>query len=357
MKLVAARGPGQFGGIFRRFRQLCEYCEGKHELLGVMPMAASDEPLHAPVRTLSYARTHVSTGIIRAESVKAVLEACETIIGRLARDLKQESPDKVLAADTDLKGLCVIEACHRAGLQVTTFVAGLSSVEVEFDSRSGFRFMPLVEQFCLEQSDRLIFPSQFAADYCAARFPGMAPYTVIRNGIADEFLNAPPPNPEPRRIGAVMRTSGIKNPDMLAAVAERLRERGFSIDLVTGSAARSRLAQLSAVRLLPQTTCTAALASFYGGCQAILSPSHFEVSGNVPMEAVASGTPAVITHRMGVREIFDDLGMQHLVVPVGDVDGAADRLANAEPIPEAVRDHLREAYSWPTVCARIVAAV
>ena len=236
MKLVVARGPGRFGGIFRRFRELCEYCEGRHELLGVMPLAESDEPLDQPVRTLSYARAHVSRGIFRAESAGAVVQACEAIINRIARDLQQESPDKILAADTDLKGLCVIEACHRAGLAVTTFVAGLSSLEAEFDSRSSpFKFMPLVEQFCLERSDRLIFPSQFAAEYCAARFPGMAPYTVIRNGIADIFLKAPLPNPEPRRIGAVMRTSGIKNPDMLAAVAERLGERGFSIDLVTGS--------------------------------------------------------------------------------------------------------------------------
>jgi glycosyltransferase involved in cell wall biosynthesis len=354
---VVARGPGQFGGIFRRFRELCEYCEGRHELLGVMPMAESDETLDQPVRTLSYARAHVSADIFRAESVGAIFEACEAIIDRLARDLRQENPDKVLAADTDLKGLCVIEACHRAGFAVTTLVAGLSSLEAEFDSRSGLRFMPLVEQFCLERSDRLIFPSQFAANYCAARFRCMAPYTVIRNGIADTFLQAPAPNPEPRRIGAVMRTSGIKNPDMLGAVAERLRERGFSIDLVTGAAPRSRLAQLSAIRLLPQTTCTATLANFYGGCQAILSPSHFEVSGNVPLEAIASGTPAVITDRMGVREIFDELGMQHLVVAVGDIDGAADRLANAEPVPQPVRDYLREAYSWPTVCARIVAAL
>jgi glycosyltransferase involved in cell wall biosynthesis len=183
----------------------------------------------------------------------------------------------------------------------------------------------------------------------------MAPYTVIHNGIAEAFLNAQKPRPDGRRIAAVMRLARIKNPEMLAAVAERLRDLGFSVELITGHVSRAMMARLSAVRLLPQTNCTEDLATFFGSCCSVLSPSHFEVSGNVPLEAVACGTPAVITDRMGICEIFRSIGLQALIISAGDLEGAVARLTDAAPISESVRDYLRANYRWPDVCSRIIA--
>ncbi|MCX7114098.1 MAG: glycosyltransferase family 4 protein [Proteobacteria bacterium] len=361
MKIAIARGEGCFGGIFRRFRELSMWCKGRHETVGLMPLGKDDGALDWPVRTLCYSRLrHIRPDLLRADSIESVLDACAALIGRIASDLRTESPDKVLAVDTDLKGLCVVAACRRAGLPVTTFVAGVSSEEAGRDRGRPPPFVALAERYCLEQSDRLIFPSLFVAEYCAAKHLGMAPFAVVHNGIADTFLRAGLATPDPRAIGAVMRLSWVKNPDALGRIADALHRRGYSLDLITDSGGNTRpseLKGLSNVRLVEPTLSDDALADFYGRRRAVVCPSRFEASGNVPMESIAVGTPAVVTDRMGIGEIFRSLGLGHLIVPVGDVEGAVERLVDAEPVPLPVRERIRAEFSWQAVCPRLVAAL
>jgi len=361
MKIAIARGEGRFGGIFRRFRELSAWCKGRHEAVGLMPLGKHDEVLDAPVRTLCYSQSrHIRPNLLRADTIDAVLAACEGLIERMAADLRAESPDKVLAVDTDLKGLCVVAACRRAGLPVTTFVAGVSSEEAGRDRGRSPPYVPLAERYCLEHSDRLIFPSLFVAEHCAAKHPGMVPFAVVYNGIADTFLRPADGLPDPRAIGAVMRLSWVKNPEALGRIAEALQRRGFALDLITDTDVTTRpsdLKVLANVNLVEPTLSDDALADFYRRRRAVVCPSRFEASGNVPMEAIAVGTPAVITDRMGIGEIFRSLGLGHLIVPVGDVDGAVARLVDAAPVPEAVRERIRAEFSWRAVCPRLVAAL
>ncbi|MFZ4701104.1 MAG: glycosyltransferase family 4 protein [Candidatus Methylumidiphilus sp.] len=361
MKIAIARGEGCFGGIFRRFRELSAWCQGRHETVGLMPLGQDDVSLDWPVRTLCYNRLrHIRPDLLRADSIDGVLAACDRLIERIAADLRTESPDKVLAVDTDLKGLCVVAACRRAGFPVTTFVAGVSSEEAGRDRGRPPPFVALVERYCLEQSDRLIFPSLFVAEYCAAKHLGMAPFSVVHNGIADTFLQAERPAHGSRAIGAVMRLSWVKNPEALGRIAEALQQRGYSLDLITDTDAKSRPADLKVlanVNLVEPTLSDESLADFYGRRRAVVCPSRFEASGNVPMESIAVGTPAVITDRMGIGELFRNFGLGHLIVPVGDVEGAVERLVDAEPVPLPVRERIRAEFSWQAVCPRLVAAL
>jgi glycosyltransferase involved in cell wall biosynthesis len=358
MKIAIARGPGLFGGIFRRFRELCAYCEGRHEVLGILPFAEQDGEIQLPVRTLTFAYHNVSVHMLRAHTIDDVLRAFEPLTEKIAEALKRERPDKILAVDTDLKGVCVIAACKRAGLPVTTFVAGLASLVDAYSRKPSERFMPAVEQYCVEASDKLIFPSRASAEYCKERYPKMAPFTVIHNGIASTFLNAERAETESRRIGAVMRLEGIKNPELLGRIADGLRSHGHELELVTAVPKPWQLpTYLRRIPIVPPTSCNDDLARFYAGCKAIVSPSRFECSGNVPMEAIAVGTPPVITEQMGISELFHELGLSHLVVDVDDVDGTIDRLVTAEPIPVGIREHVRRTYSWPSRCERIIATL
>ncbi|MDC3957714.1 glycosyltransferase family 4 protein [Polyangium jinanense] len=357
MKVAIARGAHEYGGIYRRFRELCAYCNGRHELLGLLLLGESDAPVATPVRTLSYAASHVEMStLMHARSIDEVLGACEGIIKRVVADLERERPDKVMATDTDLKGLCVIAACRRLGLKATAFVAGLSSLESAYGGhRVLSAVMTLVERYCLEKADALIFPSRRTAELCAGRYPEMAPYHVIYNGIAEPFLHHPGPAPEGRRIGAVMRLYAIKNPEMLGKIVGPLDERGFSLELVADVKGKQRaLHALGATKIREPMLDTPSLANFYAGCHAVVVPSRFEVSGNVPMEAIAVGTPAVITEEVGIAEIYHTVGLSHLIVPVDDVAATVERLVHAEPVPPAAREHLRKNCSWTAACERIL---
>src|SRR5262249_37868953 len=84
MTLVMGRGPGRFGGIYRRSRELSQYCARHgHQAVGLVLLANSDEPEDTPVRTLSYSRAHIHPAIVRAQSAEEVLAACEVPIERL----------------------------------------------------------------------------------------------------------------------------------------------------------------------------------------------------------------------------------------------------------------------------------
>ena len=268
----------------------------------------------------------------------------------------RERTEKVVAVDTDLKGLVVIEACRRARIPVTLVVAGLFTREAEFEPRGLPHCLAVSEDYCLENATSLVFPARTPAEECRARLPKMARCRVIYNGIADEFLDAPDPQPDKKRIGAVMRLAHVKNPQMLCRVATVLRDRGIETDLVSGPAPRDMQQHVSRVNLIAPTHRDSELAAFYGSHRAVFCPSHFEVSGNVPMEAIASGTPAVVTKRMGISELFPELGMAHMVIAAGDVDGAVDCLTQSEPVPRAVRDHLGARFRWPGACAEILSA-
>jgi glycosyltransferase involved in cell wall biosynthesis len=358
VKIVVGRGPGEYGGIFRRFRALAEYCAGRHDMIGVLIMGSDDVRRDDPVTTYSFALAHATLDLMRATTAEEAIVACDGLIQRIAERLDLERPDRVLASDTDLKGLCVVEACRLAGLPVTTHVASVAHMDAAFESRLATRYMPAVEDYCLEQSTRLIFPSLHAARFCATRTPRMAPWTVIYNGIAAEFLDAPAPRPDPRRIGAVMRLSRIKNPDTLGRIAAALRSAGFTLEVVTDAkGVRNFRPLVEHARLIPPTLNSAALAAFYGGCRAIVSPSHFEASGNVPMEALASGTPAIVTRQMGVAELLRSLGREDLIVDVDDVEGTVRRVIDAAPVDPSLRERLRAELAWPTVCERLVGAL
>jgi glycosyltransferase involved in cell wall biosynthesis len=56
------------------------------------------------------------------------------------------------------------------------------------------------------------------------------------------------------------------------------------------------------------------LAKFYKKQDVIISPSHFETYGYVPLEAIATGTPALINKTLGIKEVFKKLGLDDYIV-------------------------------------------
>jgi glycosyltransferase involved in cell wall biosynthesis len=356
MKIAIARGPGEFGGIFRRFRELVSFARGRHDAVGVLPLATSDGTLSDPVRTLTYDRRHISWRIARADARDAVLDACAPMIARIAADLRRERPDGVLASDTDLKGLVVVAAARDCGIPVTTFVAGLASVEARFAHSRPPGYVAVAERYCLEVSDGLIFPSRTAAE-AAGRDAALAPWQVVYNGVNDAFRTVAPPDPgrsADRVAGAIMRFSPVKNPAAFGRVAASLAARGIGAEVVCDVSRHPDAAAVFApARVLPPTLDSAALAERVAGWRCVVSPSQFEASGNVPMEALAAGTPAVVTRAMGIAELFPEFGLADHVVDVDDTATMAALARAAAPIDRRLRDDIRARFAWPAVAANI----
>jgi len=158
----------------------------------------------------------------------------------------------------------------------------------------------------------------------------------------------------------VGRLSIEKNIALLVRVARELRDRQIAARfLIIGQGGdeamlREQLPEAEFAGVLRGE----ALASAYAAMDIFLFPSHTDTFGNVVLEALASGVPAVVTPDGGPSFIVED----GLNGSIARDDGFTEAIAAILRDPErlhAMRLHAREhalAYSWDAVFDRVYAA-
>ncbi|MCL6515562.1 1,4-alpha-glucan branching protein domain-containing protein [Alicyclobacillus sp.] len=87
-------------------------------------------------------------------------------------------------------------------------------------------------------------------------------------------------------------------------------------------------------------------------------PSLYEPFGIAALEAMAQGTPVVVSNAGGLREVVDD-GVDGLVAPVGDADALAQRIlrvledpVRARSLAERARRRVQREFSWGVIAER-----
>jgi glycosyltransferase involved in cell wall biosynthesis len=101
-----------------------------------------------------------------------------------------------------------------------------------------------------------------------------------------------------------------------------------------------------------------ALAAELRRADVLVLPSRTDSSGMVVAEALASGTPALVSEMVGSKELVSE-GSTGWIVPVGDAAALAERMAWCAGHPEAVRAtsgdcrRAAEAATWPAYHRRL----
>jgi len=98
------------------------------------------------------------------------------------------------------------------------------------------------------------------------------------------------------------------------------------------------------------------LAEFYCSCSLIITPSHFETFGNVPLEAIATGTPALINKEVGVREVFNKIGLKDFILDFEDVDSVVKKIKEIKDskllIGKGISNKVIKDYNWSLIIDR-----
>jgi len=164
----------------------------------------------------------------------------------------------------------------------------------------------------------------------------------------------------PITLGYVGRLSVEKNIALLVTVAKELRAMGVPVRfLIVGQGGDEALLR----EQLPEAEFAgvlrgAALAEAYAEMDVFLFPSHTDTFGNVVLEALASGVPAVVTPDGGPKFIVRD-GETGFVVADEGFAGAVGELVNDRQRLERMRVAAREyalGCSWDAVFGSVYEA-
>jgi glycosyltransferase involved in cell wall biosynthesis len=218
------------------------------------------------------------------------------------------------------------------------------------------RFFREIERGFAKASDALVAVSPEVRDELVAL--GIAPrdkFAVVRLGIPlEERLGDPSADLDYRAlygiapsafvVGWVGRMTAVKDAGTVLQIVRALRRRGVdaALCMVGDGPDRDRLEQL-AHDLEIARSCffvgyQADVAGFYRLFDAFLLPSVNEGTPVSAIEALAAATPVVATSVGGVPDVVRD-GVDGYLVSMGDVEGAAKKLAALAADPE-LRDRL-----------------
>jgi glycosyltransferase involved in cell wall biosynthesis len=161
-------------------------------------------------------------------------------------------------------------------------------------------------------------------------------------------------------LGYVGRLSVEKNVDLLPRVNKELRASGWSPRwLIIGHGAdeamlRRELGDSAMAGVLRGEE----LAKAYASMDLLVFPSHTDTFGNVVLEALASGVPAIVTPHGGPAHIVQD-GVTGRVARDEEFAGVIADLLGAPERMQSMRCAAREyalGCTWDAVFERVVAA-
>jgi glycosyltransferase involved in cell wall biosynthesis len=161
-------------------------------------------------------------------------------------------------------------------------------------------------------------------------------------------------------LGYVGRLSVEKNVALLPRVDRELRSRGIVAEwLIVGHGTEEEMLR----RGLPGVQLSGvlrgeALAKAYANMDVLVFPSHTDTFGNVVLEALASGVPAVVTPDGGPASIVQD-GVTGCVAQDEEFAAAIAGMLAAPESVQAMRVAARRyamGCSWDAVFERVVAA-
>ncbi len=170
-----------------------------------------------------------------------------------------------------------------------------------------------------------------------------------------------PTQPKSPVLGYVGRLSVEKNVASLPVIDRALRARGLDPRWVIvghGGEERQLRRDLGSAAEFTGVLRGEALATAYANMDLLVFPSHTDTFGNVVLEALASGVPAIVTPDGGPASIVRD-GETGWVVPDDEFPSAIAALAEDPQKFTAMRVEARSyalGCSWDTVFERVLAA-
>lgn len=362
MKILVTSHSG-IGGIARTAKQMHREILANHkndELVVIYENRESNKEYQK-----RYCNTHVYSiptpkGIHSFRSLTRFKDHFNPIINKMKAIIEKEKPDIILIIGTFYFPWFLLNATKEAKRPFIIRYGGI--IEMEETKKIWLR---MGKDF-VNKDYYYIFPSYHSKGTVEGIHNIKLPHSwVIHNGLPEEFFKQRTRRKRPIndrfKIGFVGRHYRVKNPEFCITLADKLRSKNHSeIEMICGHNAKDskdkkRISKdmkkfLKAGIKLSSTLSTDKLAKFYQSKDLIISPSHFETYGYVPLESIATGTPALINSTLGIKEVFTKLGLDDFIVDFTDLDHIMEKIEDIRQKKIIIDDDtskvLRKEYSF-----------
>lgn len=364
MKILTNFPPRQkkIGGIAKHINALIEAIalDEKFELLGVAPDFSSSEKSVKVISTNCRKIRHPLCGLdmnkaFRARTLKGFRNKVEEPIRFLEEVIEEEKPDLILINGTYWYPWALLEAASKFNIPIIHYYAGsLKRETLEYPSSIRKMFFELEMTFNREIILEHFFPSELALKSVQSDvFNNELQNTrVIHNGVNMRFK--PARKPVSYSVGLIGRWTSVKNFEFIFDLYKENTENNgqLVINMVTDiQEGNKRFKALNKVCNLHAPMDFEYLTNFYSENSVIICPSHFETFGNVALEALSQGTPALVNKNMGVAEVFTKLGLDDWVIDFSDTKMVYEKILSLQgkSVPKDVVAKIRKEYSFETV--------
>lgn len=268
--------------------------------------------------------------LLNIDSLKDLENEYQDITDTFKKIISKEKPDLIVLNGTYFVPWCLYLAAKSFNIPIVLHYHGIITKETEsWDSHSHL-LMKAMEKTFDNSRIQYIFPSKLAKEVVENQVFGhkISNSAILHNSISSHFFDV---NTKgiPANIGIVNRWTEVKNPNFVMDFAKyNTDNKGqFKMNLITDvkDISKKDMSRLKSVKVRPGMS-SFNLSKFYGTMGTIICPSVFESYGNVPQEAVASGTPALIGNNMGIAEVFRKIGLEDFIVDFDSVKNVYDKI-------------------------------
>ena len=360
MKIATNISISPIGGIARRVGEIqrkINNSDGCDQLviIEINPLERSVvEDKYTKIYKIPFPNSIMLNTIYRElRSIDDLQHRFEPTIQEIEEILDKEKVDVILSEGTYYAPWCLYKASRRMGSPLVILYAGILKYETKHYPEDTKKIMIEMEKQFIDPELMYLFPSNLTRSAVEKEYGKLQKVKIVPNGISKEFFQLEPKNNH-HGIGFVGRDSKNKNPEYLLALKDELKRNKMDTDIymISNMNKKNKLRKkLSKARIkILSAMDTQHLRDFYRDMGVIISPSFFETYGNVPIESVASGTPALINNNMGVAEIFKKHNLHNYITDFDDVQDVVSRIDEFKNhrVNKDIRESLRR-YSWDSV--------
>lgn len=300
----------------------------------------------------------------RSSDLKEVQKRFQPIIDLIREILRKEKPDVLVVNGTYYMPWLLTVAAEKEKIPIVLWYAGVLTREVEHMTPKFRRIFNEMEKSIVKRAVRIVFPSKICQEMVCEQVTcptAVKCGTVIPNPISPIYTRAKISEQSvERRIAFVGRYTPIKNIAEFCAIHKELLKQGWKHEAtIVSDISKKELKKIpSTIKVVPSMSAEE-LKIFYSTQGLVISPSHFETFGNVPIECACLGIPVLVNRMMGCSDVLIDAGLEKMVIDFCDRSTVIKRiieLCGQHILPRQL-NNLRKRVDTKYVANKILSAI